>query len=248
MAFLRNESADFSAVVADSGRVGVEQRLHIYYHAYRSRLVEVLQDVFERTWTYLGDDGFEHAAREFIDETHSSARTLNRFGESFPAWLRQKFPDDGVVAEVALIDGLLRCAFDGGNAAPLQLTDLAAISGEDWATVGFDFHPTLVLAPLAFNAARIWEALESGVSPAAPAKLAAPTFLVVWRRDFRPHFKTVEAIEAAAIVSLRGGKSFASTCESLEISFLEDNTVAKLGESLRRWIDDEMLISIHTGR
>ena len=244
MAFLRDGSGNFRDVIVDTGCIGVEQRLHIYHHAYRARLVEVMQDVFERTWAYLGDDGFERSARRFIEETHSSARTLNRFGESFPAWLQQDYPNDGEVAEVAMIDWLLRCAFDGANASPLQLADLAALPGEEWTTVGFDFHPTLALVPITFNAASIWEALENRVPPTGPEKLAVPTFLVVWRRDCQPHFKTINGLEAAAVNLLRQGESFAKVCDTLEARYVDDNIVTKLGESLRRWIDDEMLVSI----
>jgi hypothetical protein len=247
LAHLRDEPSVFRESVVDAGRISVEQRLHIYHHAYRARLVEVLQDVFERTWAYLGDDNFADYALRFIAAHPPAARTLNDFGEAFPAWLDRLYPNDGEVAELAMIDWQLRRVFDGPNATSLGLADLAGIAGEVWATVGFMFHPALALEPITYNAASIWEALEHATTPPAPALLSAETFLAVWRRDLRPHFVTIDILEAAAIEKLRAGTSFAVTCDELQTRYPEENVVAKLGAALRRWVDDEMLVAIHPG-
>jgi hypothetical protein len=247
MAFLRDESQDVSSAIIDSGKITRNRRLEIYHHAYRARLVEVMRDVFERTWAYLGDAQFDACATQFIEKHPPAQRTLNRFGDTFPDWLATQFPDDMEIAEVAIIDWQLRVAFDGANATPLTLADLSAITGDAWATVGFDFHPTLAVTPITHNAASIWEALEHGASPPEPVALTAPTWLVVWRREFRPHFVTVDAIEAAAIAMIQSRVSFAETCSALNEQFSRDTNldiVAIIGAALRRWIDDEMLVGV----
>jgi hypothetical protein len=236
-------NAELHAGIVDDGRIGVERRLHIYHHAYRARLIEVLQDVFERTWAYLGDDGFADCADAFIESHPSAARTLNRFGADFPAWLVERFPNDGEIAEVATIDWQLRCAFDGPDAAPLSHANVTALSVEDWAVVGFEFHPTANVVPISYNAASIWDALEQGQTPPPVTKLDEPTFLLTWRKGLQPHFVSIGRAEADAIALLQDGESFAATCTILDERYPNAEIAQMLGKALRRWVDEEMLIA-----
>ena len=242
---LRDEQHDLRNAVADGGKIDTERRLHIYHHAYQVRLLAVLQDVFEHTWTYLGDEVFERCALHYVAAHPPSARTLQRFGAGFPCWLTEEFPDDRDIADVAMIDWLMRTTFDGPDGDVLTLEQLARVAPADWASVGFDFHPTLELAPLTYNAASIWEALHGGQPPPPAERLSTPTWLRLWRKEFQPHFVSIDEIEMQALRALRAGHSFASVCEQLAEQFPESNVAAILGVTLRRWVDDQMLAGVH---
>ena len=244
LGYLRDRPNGLAVAIAPGGRIEIGQRLNIYHHAYRARLVEVLQDVFERTWAYLGDDEFAAVARGYIDARPPGETTLQNFGQSLPGWLRQRFPDAPEVAEVAMIDAMMRVAFEGANAAPLALTDFAVLTAEDWSQIGFDFHPTLRLAPITHNAASVWEALERNETPPVASKLQSPTWLLVWRKDLRPHFITIGEIEATALQQLAQGESFAAVCADLDARFPEADAAQSMGVSLRRWIDDRLLVGL----
>lgn len=236
-----------AAEVVTTEKLSPEQRLHVYHYGYRARLAEVMQDVFERTWAYLGDEGFEAAAHGFIESAPSHGRTLNRFGESFPAWLSATYPNDIDVAEIATIDWMMRVAFDGADAVPLSRERLAALTADDWAKISFVFTPTLAVAPITHNAAGIWEALERGETPPAAAPLTETTFITVWRKDVRPHFATISEIERSAISFLVTGVSFADTCDHLAARFPDADVVQSMGVWLGRWLGDEMLIDFSVG-
>jgi hypothetical protein len=244
LAFLHDAPNEFAACVAEGGRIDPERRLAIYHHAFRARLLEVMQDVFERTWAYLGDDAFAASVNSFITDHPPAERTLNRFGAQFPSWLSQRFPRDRDIAEVATLDWMLRCAFDGADCPPLQIDTLAALDAEAWSSAGFEFHPTLSVAPVTHNAASIWEALENGAAPPAAAALPTPAFLLVWRKQFQPHFITIDAVEAEAIAMLRDGLSFATTCATLEAHHPGCEISQFIGGALRRWVDEEMLVRV----
>jgi hypothetical protein len=252
MAFLhdpaRGSHGELHAAVADGGRINVDRRLHIYHHAYRARLIELMEDLYERTWAYLGDGHFARCARSYVENHPASGRTLGGFGSAFPEWLASRFPDDGEIAEVAMIDWRLRTAFDGADAKPISLEDIAMISDEDWAVVGFAFHPTLAFVTLTYNAASIWEALEHEEVPPAAAKLDQPTPLLVWRKEWRPHFATIASTEATAIELLRRGESFAATCAMMDALYPNTNIAEAMGVSLRRWIDDGVLTAVRMPR
>ena len=245
LACLHNQPNAFAEAVAGGGPLPRERRLQIYHHAYRARLVEVMQDVFERTWAYLGDETFASCARKFIDDHPACERTLNGFGDDFPAWLAGQFPDDGEIAEVARIDAMLRRAFDGADAAPLRADALALLLPQDWATATFAFHPTTAMAPMHFNAAGVWEALEQEHEPPPATRLPQPAVLLVWRRDVRPHFRCIDSAEAATIEWLRAGDSFARAGERLAAQLPQSDVTEMLGRWLRQWLADELLVGCH---
>ena len=234
--------------VADGGRITVEHRLHIYHHAYRARLVEALQDVFEKTWAYLGDDSFESAALAFIEATPPQHRNLRWYGTEFPQWLAKRFPEDGDIAELASIDWQLRCAFDGPNAQPIHAEELALLTPEQWESVGFRFAPTLFLAPLRYNTISIWHALDQEKPPPVAEPLPDSAWLLIWRKQWQPHFRTIPAAEYAALSQLHAGASFAEVCAFLSEQFPEEEAAAVAAEGLRTWLGDELIVGLTDSR
>ena len=241
---LRDEPSALAAAIVTGGKIDVDRRMEIYHHAYRARLTEVMQDVFERAWAYLGDANFEQGAHGYIATHPPAGRTLQHFGGQFPAWLAAQYPGDGDLADVAMIDWQLRCAFDSADATPISMADMAAIDAAAWATVGFQFHPALSLTPIIFNAASIWQALNADTPPPPAEKLGAPTWLMVWRREFQPHFVTVSEAEAMLLASMREGKSFAMACDEVASRFADEDVVALAGAALRRWVEEGVIVSI----
>jgi hypothetical protein len=244
IALLHNEANSIGTEIIEGGRIDVATRLHIYHHSYRARLLEVLQDVFEHTWSYLGDDTFANMAKSFIEAQPSRLRTLNRYGAGFPDYLASQLPDDGEIAEIAKLDWMMRCAFDGPNRTPLSFADLATIAPEQWASIGFAFHPTLAMHTIKYNAASIWDALKNNQPPPPVEKLSNNTIITVWRRDLRPHFMTINPMEAQAITLLQSGTTFAAMCDKLQTDYPTINVVPELGGALRKWADHEMLAAI----
>jgi len=241
---LLNLPSAISQEVSEGGRIGVDHRLHIYHNAYRVRLLENLQDAYEKTWGYLGDETFESSALAFIEGNPPRHRNLRWHGAEFPQWLANQFPEDLDIAELALIDWQLRHAFDGLDATPVQPAELAGLSAEDWATVGFRFVPTLFIAPLRFNSVNIWHALDQDQAPPVAEILHQPTWLLIWRKGWQPHFRTIQAAEHAALLQLQGGASFAQVCADLGEQFSDQEAASVAAESLRTWLQDEMLVGL----
>lgn len=233
--------------VVSRGPGGAAPRLGIYHHAYRARLLETLRDSFGHTLMYLGDEWFDALSTEFIEAHPSASANLRWYGHALPDWLAQRLNHDEAlgdhpeVAELARLDWALRSAFDGPDAPVLALTDLAALAPEAWATVAFKPHPTLALLSLRCNTLGLWHALDQEADVPPAEVLPSPMHVVVWRFDERPHFRSVQPIEAAALQALVRGQVFAETCAWLAEQFPDDNAAALAGGFLRRWVDEGLL-------
>ena len=241
---LLNRPSDFAQEVVDGGRITIEHRLHIYHNAYRARLLENLQDSYEKTWAYLGDETFESSALEYIEATPPIGRNLRWYGATFPDWLAEQFPDDGDVAELAMVDWQLRKAFDGPNATPIGSDKLAGLAPSDWETIGFQLAPTLHISPLHYNSLTIWHAIDQEQTPPATEALTEPSWLLVWRKGWQPFFRTIGAVETAALQQLQKGTPFAEVCSALTTQFSETEAATVAAESLVVWLQDELIVGL----
>lgn len=227
--------------VASGGRIDVAHRLHIYHHAYRARLLDNLRDAFEKTWAYLGDDAFDEAALAFVEARPPVHRNLRWHGAKFPQTLAERFPHDPDIAELALIDWQLRRAFDGPDAEPLAPAALAGLDAAHWESVGFRFVPTLFLAPLRFNTLTIWHAIDQEQTPPPAAPLPDAAWLLIWRKGWQPHFRTLDSGEYATLSQLHAGASFARVCASLAEQRSEEDATALAAGYLGIWLQDGLI-------
>jgi len=241
---LLNLPSDIGENVVDGGRIGIEHRLHIYHNAYRMRLLENLQDAFEKTWAYLGDESFESSALAFIEEHPPQHRSLRWHGAEFASWLANRFPHDPDIAELAMIDWELRRAFDGPNARPIQSADLAGLTAQQWETVCFQFVPTFFIAPLHYNTINIWHAIDRGQTPPGAETLPDASWLLLWRKGWQPHFRTIGPLEQASLSQLHAGASFAQVCAKLSEQYSDQETSALVAVNLRTWLQDELIAGL----
>lgn len=225
----------------DDRRFPIEHRLQIYHDAYRSRLLEALQDSFEKSWAYLGDAAFAAAAAGFIDDHPPRHRNLRWYGDQFTGWLRAQYPTDLEVSELALLDWRLRGAFDGVDAVPITAAAMSCLSATNWTTAGCRFVRTLDIAPVRFNSVAIWHALERGETPPATEPLLEPSWVLIWRKGWQPHFRTLGADEQCALSDLQAGASFAAVCESMGARFSDQQSATMVATWLRTWLDDELI-------
>jgi hypothetical protein len=216
-------------------------RLAVYHHAYRAQLLACLRDTFERVWAWLGDAGFEAAARMHIESHPPRSWTMSAYGDDFDRTLSGLYPDDQEVAELARLDWSLRRAFDGPDATPIALE---ALSGIDWDGAILRILPTLRMTSISTNCAAIWTALSEKNAPPAAARLHAPTALRVWRKDFSPHFRAVDSIEQQALLMASDGASFGAICSVIAARMEPAKAPEVAGALLASWLQDGLIIAV----
>jgi hypothetical protein len=230
-----------SGHITNRGDEHVVRRIAIYRNAYEVRLIEALQDTFGHTLIYLGDAVFEQAARAFIAAHPSKHGNLRWYGSQFAPWLTKIFPADPDVGEMAELDYTLRWAFDGQDAEPLSMVELALIPAEAWETISFSMVPTAKCLTFRMNTLAIWHALDSSQLPPDAAPLPEPCNVLIWRYEMQPHFRSTCRVEAMALQHLQQGRSFSCLCSELEKQFPEISVPTVAGAMLRRWVEEALI-------
>lgn len=236
-----DDTADAEALIVDDDIVSARQRLDIYRHNYRASLTGVLADHFARLFAYLGDEQFGRVARAYVAAHRSSTRNLRCYGADFAAFLAHNFPEDGELAELAMLDWALRAAFDAADVALLDAARVGAL-GDGWIDRTLSLHPSVRLLDFRYNSAAIWSALDGDREPPPVTELPGGARLLIWRRGQQPSFRSLSMDEGAALDQLAAGCSFTSLC-ARTIDLVGDTAAVTVAEWLGVWLADGVLVA-----
>ncbi len=214
-------------------------RLPIYHHAYRARLAEVLADTYAKTCLYMGSDTFEAHARDYAVAHPPRTRSLNRYGEGLVGTLRVAYPDNPELHELAQLDWDLRTRFDSADVPALETA--AAQASYTWTTRPGVLHPSALLRAITTNVVGVWNAIHTDDDVPEAVALPAPATLLVWRKGHQPHFRTLDAAEAAWVQALHAGASVHDACAALLGSGLWQGDPTVLGGWLAQLLDDGLV-------
>jgi len=228
---------ELGAAIRQQGALTAHDRLAIYHNAYRVRMREALNEAYQRTWTYAGDELFGELAGTYLAAHPSSFCNLRWFGDRFADFVRQQLPDHPFVAELAVFEWALGLAFDASDAPVAGPAAFSALAPAAWADLVLSLHPSVQLLRMEFNSVAIWQALGQEQAPPAPVALPAPCVWLVWRKDNQPHFRSLDAFEADALAALAAGSSFGRVCE---LSAGPD-VAQRMGRCLQDWMSQELL-------
>lgn len=218
--------------------------LSVYLNNYRSQLMSSLAEAFELTHAWMGDTAFDAAAATHIDRMPPAGWTLDDYGQGFPDTLAALYPDDPEIAELAGLERGLAERFVGPDCPPLAGESLAEV---DWDQAVLHLVPTFRLLPARTNAAALWSALNAGTTPPAGAMLDPPGSLALWRQEFSPCFRTLDAGEAEALERIAAGQSFGELCARLVQRHGEAEGTAMAGAWLGQWLRDGLIAAIRPG-
>lgn len=233
----------------------VPQRLAVYRNAYRRRLVEALASAYERAVRVLGAEAFDAQALAYV-EAHSPAdRALGRYGLDFPVWLRRRAVGNDaaritLAADVAVIDGRLRRAFDAADAPPLSREALLRLRPDAWAALRFEWDASLGVDAVAAAAIEAWREPEGVAAREVDGAVHDPAMttrvpVAFWRREGQTFFRTLAPDEAALLVRLREGAGLAEACAGRGDDESPTLPFDVAAPALLGWIDEGWIIALH---
>jgi Putative DNA-binding domain len=234
--------------VKDSAREDRTVLFGVYRYAYGARLVEILGNDYPQLHAYLGDEGFAKLATAYVAAHPSDQRNARWYGRHLPGFAKETepFAAHPELSEIAALEKALDDAFDGPDATPLALTDLAAVPPEDWPRLTLTPHPTVILLRFTTNAADIWAALKDERTPPAPARLPEPQAVAVWRQGLMARFRPLDAEEAMMWNEAAKGVPFGGLCEMVATFAGEDEAELRAATYLKTWIETDMLMGCQT--
>ena len=233
-------------IVSTDGALA-QHRLAAYYNAYRIRLIEALATDYSALAQYLGREAFEHMALDYLRQHPSTQPSVRWFGRHLPDWLQRCYHGDDaeLVQELAAYEWAQATVFDAADSpALLQFEDMAGIAPESWPQLTFEFQPALTWLDLRWNVPQIESALDNAQDMPQPQRSEHPQRWLIWRREFKTHWRSLEVHEAWALEQACNGVNFATICEGL-LEWVDAEQVALVAAGfLKQWIGDQLVLRI----
>ena len=160
--FLLDGNERMLSRVTGTAKVSTEQRLAIYYDAYRLRLLEALTSNYPVLRAWIGDEEFEKAGITYLAAHPSRHFSIRWFGHRLPEFLAatETWRDSPFLAEMASLEWALSETFDAENGAVMDVEDMASIPGDAWPYMRLQIHPVVRRLNLRWNVPIIWKAIN----------------------------------------------------------------------------------------
>ncbi len=208
MSLIPEAARDLEDVVLPSANMTSEQRLQVYASMYYWRLIDILFEEHKTTHHILGADLFCDLARDYIHRHPSRSKNLALLGSSFPAYLAEEaedVPHRDFVVEVARLERASEEVFDAARSPSIDQQELAAIPPESWAEAKLDFIPATRLLKFNYPVNAYVQSVKDGEEPEVPKP--APSWLLIYRHDWRVWRSDLTRAQAILLESLRRGDS-----------------------------------------
>jgi hypothetical protein len=234
-------SGDVETKIDSTELVSTSTRLAIYGDAYRLRLIEALEGNYPILSELLGADDFAVQSRRYIDKHPSQHFSIRWFGHRFAEFFSDTQSDQPWLADLARWEWATAHAFDAANATLLTLNDLAAIAPSEWASLSLRVHPSLTHLQVNSNCVAIVKASAAEIPLPTPVREES-TEWCIWREDLNVRYRSLDAVEASAVVVAKHGATFGELCEQLATQMPSDAVPSQAASFLKRWIEDQWLI------
>ncbi len=216
-------------------------RLAVYIGNTYHNLREALRAVYPVVDRLVGEQFFDYAANGYIRDHPSQSGDIQRFGDSFPAFLASFPPAASLpyLADTATLEWLAHEVFHAADHAPLPLSELSGLAGADCSTLRLRLHPACRLFASAFPVLKIWQVNQ----PESPSEesidaQAGGDRLLVRRAGFAVDIQALHDGEFAMLRALHAGQT---VDDAYDLALQRDPGFA-LGEFIERRILDSTIV------
>lgn len=248
LAFERHLLADtdasgFASTLIGGPTLDVDTGLAIYHHAYRARLLEVMQGDFPAVWHWLGDEEFAGLVAAYVQRYPSAHFSLRWLGQRFAGFIGEHLvaEQSAPLAELACLEWAFTLAFDASPGQPLSLHDMAQLAPEDWPVLQVEWVPAVQQVLCRFNSLEIWRGVKAQATFPGSQLLSLAQVCLIWRDQQVCRFRSLEPAEAYALAGMAdGGWSFSELCAELAVTYQEGAPLQAV-TWLKQWVEDGLL-------
>jgi hypothetical protein len=225
-----------ATLVAGDGRASAEERVHVYAHMYRARLVEALEAQYPRVARRLGCEGFAALVADYTDAHPSRHPSLRFLGQHLAAWLEEG--TDGLgLAELARLEWARADVFDERDEPLLDLEAVRAWPPEALGSLPLRVAPASRLLELDAGALALWD------DPEGELAACGRTAVLVWRKEVTVYHRSVEPAERDALARAADGTTFGALCEALAAALPAEEAIQRAFAWLSTWLADGLLVA-----
>ena len=224
-----------------------KQRLDIYCHAYRLRIIEAMLEDFPGFKAFVGVDILRTMLSDYLESHPSTFFSLRDVGKHFATFLKQqsKYSEHKVYYDMARYEWAFVEAFDAADIPSCTVQELMQLPQETWGELKFQLHPSVQVLqfhnniPSLVNQLRLTE--NKAEVPTIKFYEQTQTWLV-WRKENEPYFANQDDSASLMLRGIAEGYDFAQCCESL-CELHEEGEVAQVAVNiLVNWLNDSMLL------
>jgi hypothetical protein len=243
---LLGETSGVTTAIVDAPPLPAADRLAIYRNAYQVRLIDALHETYPVLHGLLGDDAWVELGQAYVAAHPSVFRSIRWYGRELPQFLATSAPysEAPILSEVALFEWTLTEVFDATDAQSSPRTALSAIQPSAWGALTFEFHPSLRRLSFSWNTAAVWKAMSQDETPPRPEMAPAPMPWLLWRQNLQNYFRSMNAVESAALDSALRGRNFAQLCEDLGALLPQEEIPAAAASLLGAWADSGIIAKV----
>ncbi|MEI5995814.1 putative DNA-binding domain-containing protein [Paraburkholderia bengalensis] len=216
-------------------------RLAVYIGNTYHNLRGALRAVYPVVDRLVGEQFFDYTANRYIRDHPSQSGDIQRFGDSFPAFLASFPPAASLpyLSDTATLEWLAHEVFHAADHAPLPLSELSGLAGAECSTLRLRLHPACRLFASAFPVLKIWQVNqpESPSDESIDAQ-AGGDRLLVRRVGFAVDIQALPDGEFAMLRALRAGQTID---DAYDLALQRDPGFA-LGEFIERRILDSTIV------
>lgn len=241
-----NELIIKQIVNSDDAQAG--HRLAAYYNAYRVRLIDAIAVDFPALQHFLGEEDFAWLILDYLKAYPSHYSSVSLVAQDLPQFIAsQSHQHKDFLVELAQFEWAQRWVFDQREPPVLfNLEKMAHIAPEHWPNIRIDFVDAMKVLHLHYNVVEYWQAVENQQSPPKPSKSEYPVTWLVWRKDYNPHWRSLDVHEAWALQQAQQGASFQALCEGLCEWIDAEHIALTAAGFLKQWISDDVTLNIIT--
>jgi hypothetical protein len=236
---------DVDGLIAGDTRASAEERMHVYAHMYRARIVEALESQFPRLAKRLGPDDFAELAIAYITDEPSRSPSLRDVGARLPAWLAARRPESPDLVGLAALEWARADVFDLVDEPTLSLGALRSWPMETFGELPLRLIAAHRLVTVPGGTLHLWDALGADAENVRtePSDAEGPECLVVWRDGTLVYHRPITEGERAALQLAAMGTHFGVVCESLLAAQGEEAAVTQAFGWMSTWLADGLIRS-----
>ena len=243
---LLGEENAVTAAIVDAPPLAAADRLAIYRNAYQVRLIDALHETYPVLHGLLGDEMWVALGEAYVAAHPSVFRSIRWYGRELAQFMARcpPYDDEPILSEVAQLEWTLSEVFDARDAESLPRAALSAVEPSAWSSLKFQFHPSLRRLELHWNTAAVWKAMSIDETPPDLQRAAAPAPWLLWRQHLQNYFRSMTAVESAALDSALRGRNFGEICEDLSTILPQEEIPAAAASLLGTWADSGIIVGI----